>query len=294
VANADDGQATADQTAAMIAAVAPATLVVPDAATLTAAVSGEIVQLPSSAGGVVTVSHGPEASADDQALPVVTVSLPHEVQAKQGQRAQDGTVVYASSGPADAAVQVLADQSVRLETVVKSGKRQQKFTYTFTGAVPQLQKDGSVNLVATKDSGSVKAQAIVAQIAPAWAVDAKGKPVSTSYRVTKKGELVQKVKPGKNAAYPIVTDPQVSVRWFGAEFYLNKNETNNAGYGAALYGIIGGAALFWVPPAAAAVAAVGGAYAATAAWAQGAGMCLKITWTPVLIYPSRYSGGNCR
>jgi len=294
---ADDGQADADQTATVIAAVAPDTgaTVMPstinDVSTATTAATQ--VTIPGTPDGDITLTSTAPA---DQALPPVTISLPKEVKGKHGKRAKNGTIVYSSTSDsgADVAVQVLSDGSVRLQTVTRSSKGALKFTYTFGDAKPQLQTDGSVALVKTSGDGSVLVEQAVATIAPAWARDAEGRPVATHYEVRGNGQLVQVISPDKNTAYPIVADPQVSYAWYGIHVYFNRSETNQVGYGASLVGIAGAA----IPsPYTRVIGIISGGYAATANYYAAQGKCLEITimyFPTAWLVPTGYSGGNCR
>ena len=128
-------QGDADKAAAAIAAVAQgATPVTPSADGSDISVSTDLssVQIPTAPDGTITM--GP-ASPDAPAA-TLTVSLPRDVTGDRrhgkGTVARDGTVVYpsASTDGTDAAVQVLADGSVRLATVIKSRKGPLRSTYT--------------------------------------------------------------------------------------------------------------------------------------------------------------------
>ncbi|MCL2317360.1 MAG: hypothetical protein FWC46_09805, partial [Actinomycetia bacterium] len=214
---ADDTQAQADRTATTIAAAAGGTIVNPspvgDASTATA--NSTQVTLPATSDGAVTM-----VTTDQSIKPLVTpvsISLPRETGGKHAKQAKNGTMVYprGSGNSADAAVQVLADGSVRLSTVLASKNSPTRFTYTIAGATPELQADGSVNLVQTTDTGGALIQATVGTIAPAWAKDANGRPVATHYEVKGNGQLVQVVTPDKNTTYPVVADPDVGFCWSG-------------------------------------------------------------------------------
>jgi len=295
---ADDGQTQADQAAATIATASPAQVVAPmptgDSALAT--VGDTQVSLPATSDGAVTIATT-DPSLSSVATPV-SISLAKETGGKHAKQAKDGTTVYpgGSGSPADVAVQVLSDGSIRLSTVLASKTSPTRFTYTIGGATPELQADGSVKLVQTTDTGGVRIQTTVGTIAPAWAKDAKGQPVATHYEVKGNGQLVQVVSPDKNAAYPVVADPQILYRWYGIVVQFNRSQTNNIAFGATLAGIMGATlskSIFGVV-----LALTGGIYAATAGWAYNSGGCLQITVTGIppmaTTVPWRYFGGYCR
>lgn len=295
---ADDGQAQADQTANAIAAAAPDTGVVAPQAVgdaFAATSAGTKVTLPDAATGVVTIA--PAAPQAGTSAKPVTVSLPRGAANAPAKKAKNGTVVYptANASAATAAAQVLADGSVRMSTVLNSAKSPQSFTYAIGGATPQLQPDGSVDLVQTTTGDGYTLVQTVGHIAPAWAKDAAGRPVATHYTVTG-NQLVQVVSPDQGAKYPIVADPQIEKHWYGTYMYLNKTETNRFMFGANLSAVVGGAVALAGIPQAAALSVVGGLYASVAGLAQGGGGCLELYWPPLtnLPVPMTYYGGYCR
>ena len=292
---ADDTQAQADRTATTIAAAAGGTIVnlapVGDASTATA--NSTKVTLPATSDGAVTM-----VTTDQSIKPLVTpvsISLPRETGGKHAKQAKNGTMVYpgGSGTSADAAVQVLADGSVRLSTVLTSKHSPTRFTYTIGGATPELQADGSVNLVQTTDTGGALIEATVGTIAPAWAKDAKGRPVATHYEVKGNGQLVQVVTPDKNTTYPVVADPKLGWNWHGIIIYFNRHETSIIGgsTAGAIEIIAGGVGLFYPP------IAVVDLVAATISWQANLyynrGQCLKYNWPLVWWAWSSYTGGYC-
>ena len=75
-----------------------------------------------------------------------------------------------------------------------------------------------MNLVQVIGSGKDAVSVTVGTIAPAWATDANGKPVTTKYKVSGKGRLTQVVKPNKNTVFPVVADPSI---WLKIAFPYN-------------------------------------------------------------------------
>ena len=276
-ASADDGQAQADQAAATVDAVAPdnAALVAPTAMgdTSVASVGGTEVALPTTSDGVVMLTAtDPTVAA---AVAPVSVSLPKESGGRHAKTASDGTVVYpgGSAAGVDAAVQVLADGSVRLATILQSDKNPKRFTYAIGGATPVLQPDGSVDLVQTTTGDGVQVTTTVGRIAPAWATDARGQPMATHYEVIGSGRLVQVVAADKNATYPIVADSTVIIHLTYQVIIFSKAETNKIAYGGA------GAAIWlaFIPAAGPALAALSGTLALYAAYYASVGQCMTVT-----------------
>jgi hypothetical protein len=156
------------------------------------------------------------------AAPALTVDLPVEAVVSTGEIASDGTVVFPGRGDsADVAVQVGPDGSVRIHTVMPRREAGDTYTYTFgDGVTPVLEEDGGALLVAGDPAG---VSAVVGEVAPPWAVDARGRIVQTTYTVHGDG-LVQTVHPDEATVYPVVADPSVTVGT-GIYVYFSKVET---------------------------------------------------------------------
>lgn len=170
----------------------------------------------------IEVAGGPEG------LPI-KVSLPSEVDVYEGETAADGTVVFEGRGnSADAAIQILDNDSVKLHTVLSSPKSGTTFSYSFAkGLVVEPGHDGGAYLVRPLADGESE---IVAEIAPPWARDASGAAVATDYEFDG-NRIIQKIYPTAEAEYPIVADPKVSYGW-GIYYHFNRAETKTlAGYG---------------------------------------------------------------
>ncbi|WP_447948091.1 hypothetical protein [Microbacterium maritypicum] len=156
------------------------------------------------------------------------VSVPVGVSVADGVTAGDGSTVYAGTdGHPDITVTPL-ESGVRISTVLWDDSQSTSFGYPLPeGVEGEIQSDGSVILTRAleMDNGSAPTDAdvIVGQIEPAWAVDANGKAVPTTY-VLADGMLTQKVDT-TDAAFPVVADPtwgftgplQIRARWTRAE-----------------------------------------------------------------------------
>jgi hypothetical protein len=104
----------------------------------------------------------------------------------------------------------------------------------------------------------------VVTVAPAWALDANGQPVSTRYRID--GTTLVQVIDHAGAVYPVVGDPKFSKSWWGWTVKLNASEFSkaqaavNAGAGAAAVAaaICGASTAGLCAPGSAALAAASG------------------------------------
>lgn len=168
------------------------------------------------AGGVKVPNAGP-------GQPSLAVSLPPELALDAGVLADDGTVVFSSTAGEAAAVQLLGDGTVRLETVIGSVAAPHRFTYEFgNGVVPVLRPDGSADLNSTVGTTT----ATLGRVAEPWAFDAKGRAVPTSYSIVN-GALVQTVHTTADTAYPVVADPSVTFGW-AVYYHYSRDEVRAA------------------------------------------------------------------
>ncbi len=183
---------------------------------VTAEIGALAVTIPSDADAAVVLDAGRSS---------LQVTLPTEVNADASEVADDGTVVY-EGDDATAAAQVLEDGSVRLQTVTESADGPHEFTYTFgENVVPVEKADGTgVELVEEHDGFAMT----VGEVAPAWAVDANGDEVATSYEI-QGNALVQVIDASADATYPVVADPKVTNAWWNTTIYFNKSETGKLG-----------------------------------------------------------------
>ncbi|MFB7800405.1 hypothetical protein [Isoptericola sp. NPDC056134] len=171
---------------------------------------------------------------------VLEVPLPDEVQLEAPVVADDGTVFYEGvNGTTDVAVQTLADSSIRLQTIIPEGSGASvKFTYDF-GADARVLEDAETGQVYVEQGDT-----IVAEIDDAWAYDAEGQPVPTSYEI-REDSIVQKITPTRGTVYPIVADPKFITgtnNWFGGRFVAARftiAETTRIAAGGAATAAIG-------------------------------------------------------
>jgi len=165
-----------------------------------------------------------DASAGDTSI-ATSLSLPSGFVNGDGQKAEDGTIVYRNDdalgrSSADAmAVQTLEDGSTRVQTIIGNKESKHEFAYSLAGFTPILNDEGEALFVSTDGSD------IYVPVRNAWAIDANGKSVQTRYEV-RGNELVQVVVPGADTAYPVVADPEWV--WVGAGWgmKLTRSETS--------------------------------------------------------------------
>ncbi|MFC8191981.1 hypothetical protein ACFUMH_10010 [Cellulomonas sp. NPDC057328] len=249
------------------------------------ALEASTVTVPTDAAAAVVLA----AKADQSPL---EVNLPAELSVSDGKAASDGTVVYRGV-KASAAVQVLEDGSARLQTITHGADGPQEFTYTFGENVTPVEGvDGGIELLA--DYGG--AALVVGTVDEAWAVDADGDTVQSSYRV-EGGALVQVIEPSADTAYPVVADPKVTRTWWNSTLYLNRNETALMVAGAG--GMAAVAALVPDPTISKIVAVGAGLSAAYIGLVHARGKCLKFVYYGNTLniwqeYAGAEAGGYCR
>jgi hypothetical protein len=141
---------------------------------------------------------------------------------------------------------------------------------------------------------------VVNSVLPAWATDAAGKAIPTSYSVA--GEVLTQTVEHRGAAYPVVADPRTACDWVYCTIEFNRSETRS------IAGSSGTAAFLLAAGCKALGNNIGffvcGLYAAAlrdaASSAVNVGRCvgMRAIHYPIgvasLPYPVIYSGGNCR
>lgn len=160
---------------------------------------------------------------------------------KDGQAVADDT-----STDTDTVVQGLSN-GARIIEVIRSSDAPKEFTYKVdvpAGMKLIPQTDGSVLIGTQSQAGDVVTINADGMIGAPWAVDANGKPVPASYKVSSDGVITMHVEHSKGVAYPIVADPSYSWNGFLASWgtwtpwnvnvYLNKARSEDAADGGAV------------------------------------------------------------
>jgi hypothetical protein len=147
-----------------------------------------------------------------------------------------------------------------------------------TNATLRLRSDGGVDVY---EPGSPD---VIATVAPPWATDAEGQPVSTHFEI-RDGELAQVVD-HHGAAYPVVADPKFTWGIFSGTMYFTRAETRRATTVSGLIGIVATACASSVVTGPFAVAICGGIaghagvislYAADV-YSRGRCLSIKVPW----------------
>ncbi|MCM3613898.1 hypothetical protein M3672_05540 [Microbacterium enclense] len=269
------------------------------------------------ADATVDVSRDPDANVivGQQEDPVLEIPLPGAVHLDTGVESSDGVMVFLGKGDSpDVTVEALPS-GARVTTVIRSDTADRSFDYALPdGVTAELRSDGRIELTEQIDAAEGEAEIVrvVGYVEPAWAIDAAGRHVPTSYAI-EDGVLTQHVQTDAATTYPVVADPQWSVTsWNQGRIRWNRAETATiaaGGWGATgaagACGLVG-SALAGPPGAAigsAACLAAGGAAVYTAGVAQNSSpkKCLEMYGTVVFaIQPyfvpwfGTYSGGSCR
>jgi hypothetical protein len=169
------------------------------------------------------------------------------------------------------------------------------FRFTVAGQPAQLALIDGV--VVVKDARGT----VVNFLQPAWATDANGAAVATSYAVS--GNVLTQSVEHYGAAYPVVADPVMACDWLNCTVQFNRSETRSIAAGswgaAAVVGFACGRLRSTVAGFVCAIGLSVVSYMAGAA--ANVGRCLGVravrypgfglASTP---YPVIYSGGNCR
>ncbi|WP_345048485.1 hypothetical protein [Arthrobacter methylotrophus] len=137
---------------------------------------------------------------------------------------------------------------------------------------------------------------LVNAILPAWAVDATGKKLPTSYSI--KGNILLQDVNLQGATFPVVADPQTACDSWFCTTEFNKSETKTiADNGWQATGVISIGCGLLNPGMAVLCGAIGGAVTITASQAHNQGECVGIR-TPrfagQVSFPVIYNGSNCR
>lgn len=132
------------------------------------------------------------------------------------------------------------NDGARISSVLESAEADHSVSYEVEipdGYRLEPQPDGSIEIVSPAvklpDGGSVAVA--VGSFERPWALDANGQSVPTHYVVD--GDVItQVIAAHPDAAYPLVADPRVDLKWYRIILYFSKSETRtiaNGGWGAA-------------------------------------------------------------
>jgi len=211
--------------------------------------------------------------------------LPKEIGVGDGSVAPDGTIVYGNEiGAVDAAVQVLDNGSVRVQTILQNATAPDSYTYTFGDqSTLAVGPEGEIAVLNTDGS--------FAMIGDAWARDAKGNEVASHYEV-RGNDLIQHIDISADTQFPVVADPNWA--WFNAAYGVkwNRSETKQIKDSGSIFGACG-----FILKRAAALGAVCGLYGiylvnqARVAYDDGWCVFTAVAPGPVVM---RYKDSVCR
>lgn len=178
----------------------------------------------------------------------VSVGLPGATAADSGRTASDGTVVYTHAARSvSVAAQALPDGGAQLLVAIDGADAPTEYSFPVNlPAGVQLQASGDGGYFAELPGGQVLT------IAAPWARDAAGKAVPTSYRLD--GQTLIQTVAHAGFTYPIVADPYITLGWY---VYLHYTKADISRYWS-------GTTFLNQAAAAAACAAIAGAYGAAA------------------------------
>lgn len=177
-------------------------------------------------------------------------------------------------------------------TIINSANKS-SFEYEFlVNGVPAVLEPRSNGGVAIYSNDGVLVNAIL----PAWAVDATGKNLPTSYSID--GNVLRQDVNLRGATFPVVADPRTACDPLFCTVEFNRSETKTiADNGWQATGVISLGCALLTPGMAVLCGAIGGAVTITASQAHNQGECLGIRaprFASQAAFPVIYNGGNCR
>lgn len=172
---------------------------VTDAATIIGSSShlgGGAVQIPS------RLSDGVRIAGDTQ----IGVSLPFDEKAEDAVALESGAIAFPGSDSSN--VVIVSEAGVQMLTTIENENAPTRFTYEVSLGPGQRLGAIDNDVVVLNGDGSVELA-----VAPAWAVDANGREIPTSYEI--EGNTVTQVvdHTDVNTAYPVVADPVWIAPW---------------------------------------------------------------------------------
>lgn len=165
----------------------------------------------------------------------------------------------------DQVVQSTGGGDLRMLTVIAGQSSPTRYSYTFEGRTLRAVGQGYIAVYRRGEPTAV--------IAPAWAVDARGRSVPTRY-VVNADTLTQVVDVSADTAFPVVADPYVKRSWWGFSVQFTWRETGLMATGSA--GCAAVASLIPDPTVSKVVAVSCGLVSVWANAARSRGKCIAI------------------
>ncbi len=157
-----------------------------------------------------------EAAIEDNTIRFksITASLP---EGKPLATSTSGVHVYEAT-KGNIGVRGAAD-GFQVAKVMQSSQEATPLSIDFPGQHLEALPNGSVLIRQGDETGEP-----IGTIDPAWAKDANGADVATSFTVNG-STLTQSISPDESTTYPLVADPRVRQAWYGWSIDFSKSET---------------------------------------------------------------------
>lgn len=198
--------------------------------------------------------------------------------------APDGTAVYDhSDSNVNVAVQIMEDGVTRVQTVLGDENSPSAYSYEIPeGFEPVIGDEGEIALLG--EEGYVL-------IGDAWARDAEGKDVPTSYSV-QDGSIVQTVEATADTVFPVVADP--TWMWYSGAYGMrfSKAETRNLVSKGSVTGFCATLGLYKAPVAGALCGIYGAYFFTQANAAKSNNRCFFVAAAPAPV-AFQYLGSGC-
>ncbi|WP_017583142.1 DUF2599 domain-containing protein [Nocardiopsis valliformis] len=148
----------------------------------------------------------------------VSIRLPFPESTEPAEILDDGTAVFDHGNGAQTVPLLKTDGSVQITTIIEDSSAPTGYEYDLSAVgLDRIEEQDDGILVLLDPDG-----AYLASIAPAWAKDAHGSPVSTRYEIDGT-KIVQVVDhPGEVFAYPVVADPWLGIDLFSWTSYTTE------------------------------------------------------------------------
>lgn len=245
-----------------------------------------IVEVPGIEAETVSENASPAEIPNDPRIPVTfegsPVSVSVETDGSTRNAEVDGLTVYQGSDGASSTVVQPTEDGARFMTVIGNESAPSEYRYELNapdGSIVSELPDGSIVVTDENHNTLLEAE-------PAWAIDAAGESIPTSYSF-EDGQLVQHVDLD-GAQFPVVADPKFKNNGWGRwQLFFKKKETQAIASGAAAGSIAG----LGSGPAAIVISSLSAGIAATAGVAVAFNQCIKVdgwaTTGRVNLYPCK-------
>lgn len=142
--------------------------------------------------------------------PGFSIQLPFSENASSVEVVDEGFVAFGNQNFSSTAAVLKQDGSLQILSIIESDAAPISYEYSF--ALPE----GAKIIPSGRGLLIVNADGLVAAVAPAWALDAKGQEVPTHYELS--GTTITQVVDHRSVeyAYPVVADPWIGIALFSS------------------------------------------------------------------------------